>query len=95
MAILGLQKAKKTEFLDLIFGIFLGIFGGLKRYGRICHRYIGKVTQFWPSKIVIIRSNCRFLVGGGTPRSRSRVKSSSIKKLILATTKKKHSYQGT
>ena len=35
-----------------------------KEYGRVCHRYIGKVTKFGLFRIIIFRSNCHFSVGG-------------------------------
>ena len=36
-----------------------------KGYGRVCHRYIGKVTKFGLFKIIIFRSNCHFFGRGG------------------------------
>ena len=35
-----------------------------KEYGRVCHRYIGKVMKFGLYRIIICRSNCHFSVGG-------------------------------
>ena len=51
-----LQKCyKKTLFSP---------FWAPKGYGRVCHRYIGKVTKFGLFRIIIFRNNCHFPVGG-------------------------------
>ena len=39
-----------------------------KGYGRVCHRYIGKVMKFGLFKIINFRSYCHFLLEGGIKR---------------------------
>ena len=48
LVILASKKAKNPNFLP---------FWAPKRYGRVCHRYIEKVTKFGLFRITILRSN--------------------------------------
>ena len=85
LVILASKKAKKTKFMipklvppttKMLRNPFFHHFEPQKGYGRVCHRYIGKVTKFGLFRIIIFRSNCHFLVGGRKtpPPYRSRVK---------------------
>ena len=74
LVILGLKKAQKqifgSDFQDdrqqkkLKTPIF-GLFWSPKANGGVCHRNIGKITKVGLMRIINLRSNWDFSVGGG------------------------------